>query len=226
MHVRMWEKLLDWAVQIGFWTWLVLLYALHTLSLLPLALFLDLNLEDFVLPGSILLLGTVVTALLQRVVAWNSRGRWERWLPALIYAAFIFSLSRKSFDGVTLSFDTNLFHPLEYMILGIFLCAVWPPDHLAGDGAVPSFAKVLASGLAFGLSDEIHQAFVPGRIASHVDLLLDMLGVVLGWSAWFALTVLRERLKRLTGTRPALPGPRGERPLQRPHRPSRSRILP
>lgn len=46
-------------------------------------------------------------------------------------------------------------------------------------------ASVLAVGSLFGLSDEWHQTFVPGRVFSLGDLAFDALGLALGvWSAY------------------------------------------
>jgi VanZ family protein len=70
-------------------------------------------------------------------------------------------------------------HALEYAILG-YLCAqaalrTWP------DRAPLRAALVgVLVALGFGLSDELHQAFVPGRSADALDLLADGAGATLG----------------------------------------------
>ncbi len=70
-------------------------------------------------------------------------------------------------------------HALEYAILG-YLCAQaalrsWPDR-------APLRATLVGAlvALAFGLSDELHQAFVPGRSADAWDLLADGVGAMIG----------------------------------------------
>jgi VanZ family protein len=73
----------------------------------------------------------------------------------------------------------KLIHLVEYGVLGFF-CAhatlrTWPkkpPRRMLALGAF------LAS--AFGLSDELHQAFVPGRSAELLDFVADTLGASCG----------------------------------------------
>lgn len=54
--------------------------------------------------------------------------------------------------------------------------------------------QTLAIGWAFGLSDEMHQVFVPGRMAGPDDWLADALGVLLGW--WVATSADRAYERR------------------------------
>jgi VanZ family protein len=62
-----------------------------------------------------------------------------------------------------------------------------PAATLAAGGAIAS---------AYGVLDEWHQSFVPGRYASLVDVLLDVLGAALG--SWLAA--------RLAGSKDSIPG--------------------
>ena len=56
----------------------------------------------------------------------------------------------------------------------------------------------LAAGLAliYGLTDEFHQTFVPGRAASLKDILVDGIGAGVAALALYYLLALRERLTR------------------------------
>ncbi|MEW6184889.1 MAG: VanZ family protein [Thermodesulfobacteriota bacterium] len=78
----------------------------------------------------------------------------------------------------------KLYHLLEYGILGILLTRV-----LVEYGFFPSPLKkiigVLLISFLYGLSDEFHQWFVPGRSAVWGDVLADSLGGGLG--GWFYL---------------------------------------
>ena len=68
------------------------------------------------------------------------------------------------------------------------------------DGAVRQARwALLAAGLGvlYGVLDEYHQSFVPGRSASAMDVVVDSVGVTLGLAcAWYAVRMVVER--RLT----------------------------
>ena len=85
-------------------------------------------------------------------------------------------------------------HLILYTGLALLLC--WALTAGGGSRAdTPAWALAivtLALTVLYGVVDEIHQAFVPGRNASEADLLLDAVGAALGIA--FALAVQR-RLK-------------------------------
>ena len=78
-------------------------------------------------------------------------------------------------------------HFIEYAILGWF-CAgaaarTW---HTSRARRTATFAVFVAA--AWGISDEIHQSFVPGRSAEVADAIADMAGAVAGVGAWHLLS--------------------------------------
>ena len=94
-------------------------------------------------------------------------------LAALIWAALLFWQSSSSGAGSLLSFlpagSDKVAHFGAYAVLGALLTLAV---------GKPMVGWVLA--VAYGISDEIHQAFVPGRFASVGDLVADALGAALG----------------------------------------------
>ncbi len=114
-------------------------------------------------------------------------------LPAVGYAALIFALSSMTLDieelRPVLTFD-KLLHLAEYYILGYLLMRAFATSGVPWLAASPVVAAILV-GSAYGLSDEIHQVFVPGRDASPVDFLFDAAGVSL---AAFTYPWVRRRL--------------------------------
>lgn len=102
-------------------------------------------------------------------------------LPAVGYAALIFAVSSLNLDveelKPVLTFDKFL-HLAEYYVLGYLLMRAFTTSGAPLLAASPVAATILV-GSAYGLSDEIHQAFVPGRVASAADFLFDAAGVVL-----------------------------------------------
>jgi VanZ family protein len=102
-------------------------------------------------------------------------------LPAVLYAGLIFSLSAQSnplgFLPPEFLLQDKLLHGLEYAALGALLVL-----GLRLTGSTPRTAFVLAVVLAslYGASDEFHQRFVPGRMADVADWVADTLGAALG----------------------------------------------
>ncbi|MCX5834947.1 MAG: VanZ family protein [Deltaproteobacteria bacterium] len=102
-------------------------------------------------------------------------------LPALLYAGFIFFLS--SLSGVPelypdiLGLDWIL-HFLEYYVLGYLLMRLFVISPRRLFLAHPALSTVFF-GVAYGVSDEFHQAFVSGRDPSAADVFFDVLGVIL-----------------------------------------------
>jgi len=102
-------------------------------------------------------------------------------LPAVGYSALIFALSSFSLDIEELrpvfTFD-KLLHLVEYYILGYLLMRAFITSDVPFLAASPVAAAILV-GSAYGLSDELHQVFVPGRDSSLLDFLFDAAGVAL-----------------------------------------------
>ena len=95
------------------------------------------------------------------------------WLPVIAWAAVIFLFSSIPSLGTGLgTWDTILrkgAHMTEYAILGLLLLRALGRE-------LPAFAL----GIAYAITDEIHQHFVRGRHASPVDVLIDTAGVAIG----------------------------------------------
>lgn len=115
------------------------------------------------------------------------------WLPALGLMALIFVLSSQS--GLRVSEDASVDRPLRslahftvYALLAAaFLLAIGGPTKPRARSALIAFALAVL----FGVSDEIHQAFVPDRTGRLEDLAIDAVGALAGVSVAFAL--LRRR---------------------------------
>ena len=95
------------------------------------------------------------------------------WLPVIVWAAVIFAFSSIPSLGTGLGvWDTILrkgAHMTEYAVLGLLLLRALGRE-------LPAFAL----GIAYAITDEIHQHFVRGRHASPIDVLIDTAGVAIG----------------------------------------------
>ena len=100
-------------------------------------------------------------------------------LASLAWMGLIFALS--SLPGRRLPHllhgTDKLIHATEYAVLGALLLAVFRAQGVSARWLIP--LAVLCGGL-YGLTDEWHQSFVPGRDASLWDALADTVGSTLG----------------------------------------------
>jgi VanZ family protein len=97
----------------------------------------------------------------------------SRWLPVVLWAAVIFALSSVPNLGTGLgAWDVVLrkcAHASEYAVLAVLL-------YRALGRELPAFLV----GLAYAITDELHQEFVHGRHASPFDVSMDAAGLALG----------------------------------------------
>ena len=105
--------------------------------------------------------------------------------PFLLYCLLIYWLSAQSDPGSLSPFEVpdKIAHLLEYAGFGFLLMRLLvylEPDW----GSVQYLLWVLSGALIFGLSDEIHQYFVMGRVFSWMDLAADGAGGYLGARLW------------------------------------------
>jgi VanZ family protein len=116
------------------------------------------------------------------------------WLPAAAYTGLIWWLSSQALPIPQIALfplQDKGAHMLEYTGLGLCLChavyTTWP-----GRGLRAAIVAVFMT-TALGLSDELHQAFVPARSADVLDLGADFLGAVLAALIYVAVQRLRRR---------------------------------
>jgi len=104
------------------------------------------------------------------------------WLPVIVWAVLIFVVSSISAFPEEIqplfSFD-KLAHTLEYAVFGFLLARAFKN---AKTEKLKKYFRILAvvCGIVYGISDELHQSFVPLRTPSIIDLGCDFIGVVLG----------------------------------------------
>jgi len=113
---------------------------------------------------------------------------WEKgvlyWVPVLIYAAMIFYFSslpkpHEQLPDFVGDLSDKLLHFVEYGVLG----GLWYRAFRWASGArIAASALLLAiiAGSIYGITDEVHQAFVPMRTPSVLDWIADTLGSAMG----------------------------------------------
>jgi VanZ family protein len=102
-----------------------------------------------------------------------SGSRVSAWLPVVAWAAVIFALSSIPHLGTGLgTWDTVLrkgAHLTEYAIFGLLLTR-----------AIGREAPAFLLGVAYAVTDEVHQHFVSGRHSSPIDVAIDSTGILIG----------------------------------------------
>ena len=132
-------------------------------------------------------------------------------LPAAAWAGVIFYMSDQSNPSgpvigggdEDLLFSTEVLHMAEYAVLAALLWGgVRLGLHMRIKSAVSPrrefriIALTAVFGLLYGISDELHQSTVDGRVASASDVLLDVVGVMLALTFVIALLGILKRRKR------------------------------
>jgi VanZ family protein len=114
------------------------------------------------------------------------------WLPLIAYCLLIFIQS--SFPSPVKEPDIPFFdkylHMLGYALLGALFCRAYGSLRFGGKFWRIALLSVLSAGL-YGISDEIHQYFVPGRSADVMDAAADFVGAVWGVLLYMCFIIKR-----------------------------------
>lgn len=103
------------------------------------------------------------------------------WFPVYVYAGLIFLYSSQSVIRLAprILHEDRLLHFVEYTILSFLIArAAMNSSSLKLKVHFRLFAVILA--FVYGISDEFHQYFVPGRIPDILDVFADGAGALFG----------------------------------------------
>lgn len=111
----------------------------------------------------------------------STKLRWLSLALALGWMATLYVLSSQSTPELDLGFSgqDKLMHLGAYGLLGLLCIGALPRPSDGGYG-LRQVALAAAVAALYGLSDEWHQSFVPGRSADLLDLVADAAGGLLG----------------------------------------------
>jgi len=109
---------------------------------------------------------------------------FRTWGPVFGYAGLIFYLSSQPHPEETLPsiikhFSDKVLHVIEYAILGALCYRAFHESQTEAWRKKAVLAAILLTSL-YGVSDEVHQAFVPFRESSVLDWVADTVGATLG----------------------------------------------
>jgi VanZ family protein len=116
------------------------------------------------------------------------------WLPLIAYCLFIFlqSSSDSPLELSAFSHMDKVLHAGAYGLLGILFYRAYRSRWPNASGWTMANASLLSAAF-YGLTDEFHQYFVPGRSADPWDWLADTIGAMLGVIAYHALMYYQSR---------------------------------
>ena len=132
--------------------------------------------------------------------------RWLYFLPAFLFMGAIWWMSSHPVPETVHAWpvldEMKLTHLIEYSLLAL----LWLIGFFGSAPRRPEVVYPLTVCLTFlwGISDEIHQIFVPSRTATISDALTDLVAAVICVELHFALTTLarRRRQHRRSSPRP------------------------
>ncbi|HQP10299.1 MAG TPA: VanZ family protein [Candidatus Omnitrophota bacterium] len=116
------------------------------------------------------------------------------WFPAILYSGIIFWVSSQPHVKTPmpqLRFDAVL-HLLAYMPFGFLLARAVDQTKKSVPWQL-LFGLVLLGAFVYGISDEFHQSFVPGRSAEAFDLIADTIG---GGAGGYIYLLFAARLRK------------------------------
>jgi len=96
------------------------------------------------------------------------------WVPVLAYAGMIFYLSSIPSSGLPeWKFDASILHVPLFFGLSYLISRALSKK---GANIWNQIAISIVVSTLYGISDEVHQLFVPGRAFSLIDILFDFIG--------------------------------------------------
>lgn len=111
--------------------------------------------------------------------------RMRRWLPAVGWMAVIFSMSSRQQFPQPFGFSTFMLAIAAHLVLygALALLILFAVSHEQRPAQATQISAVLLACL-YGISDEMHQSFVPGRDASLCDVVVNTIGASIAVGLW------------------------------------------
>lgn len=120
--------------------------------------------------------------------------RLRLWGPVAAYLAVIFYLSSLPDPSLPAGTTDKSWHAVGYMGLAMLICRALAGG--LGRLVTPRVAVIaMAVAIGYGVSDELHQALVPGRSPDVNDLVADTIGACAGTAASWAWGIISATIR-------------------------------
>ncbi|MFH1585287.1 MAG: VanZ family protein [archaeon] len=116
------------------------------------------------------------------------------WFVTIVIAATIFWVSSLTLGGGTsgTSFLSVFYHFFAFFFLSAFLLVA----SVKGNEEYGIFFLVIIVSVLYGISDELHQFFVPGRASSGGDVLVNTAGILSASLIYFVRLRMKKSFNR------------------------------
>lgn len=117
--------------------------------------------------------------MIKKTVIWFEKHYLISLLIAILIAIFIFYISSLRFEnrapGPQIPYKSVIYHFFIFFILAFFLCIYFVKRKDKNRYWI--FIAILIA-IAYGITDELHQLFVPNRYCDVNDTLIDSIGIM------------------------------------------------
>ena len=114
------------------------------------------------------------------------------WTPVVVYMAAIFVVSGQSDPSIPAGVSDKSLHVLAYLGLAVLVFRALA-GRLPARVTWRAAAAALTISIGYGITDELHQLYVPGRSADVADLFADAIGATLGLIGCWAWGIIAIR---------------------------------
>ena len=126
------------------------------------------------------------------MINWLEKHNKISFLIVLVMASIIFYVSSLSFSGTGggISYKSYIYHFTAFSYLALFLLISF------SKGKYNKLLILIAVFIAiiYGISDEIHQYFVPNRFPSLIDILTNSIGILITSIAYLKSKITEARM--------------------------------
>jgi len=125
------------------------------------------------------------------MISWFEKHDKISFLITILIAFTIFYLSSKTFSYScpSPSYLSLIYHFFAFFFLSFFLLI----SLTKGKPLIYVILLAILISIIYGISDEIHQFFVPGRYCSFIDILIDSAGVLIS-SLIYSIRISKKKI--------------------------------
>jgi len=113
------------------------------------------------------------------MISWFERHKKLSWVITVLIAVIIFWFSSLDFAGAGISkYNLNWMSIIYHIVIFFFLSIFFFISLIRGEENYKLFFLTVLILIAYGIIDEIHQFFIPGRFCTISDLGFNTVGVL------------------------------------------------